>query len=260
VLNSARWIGLARKFVDEEHFTKMTSRPQAVRRSSTVTATKTLVLISGGNAGIGYEIVKKIATEHPSTHHVLMGCRDTHKGELAVASMGAPMNVNPIQLDITSDESIDLCFKAIEQNFGKLDILINNAGTAGQDLPPDRSLRQVYDHCFSVNVTSAALLTEAMTPLLEKSKLPKVIFITSRLGSIAGVLQPNSEFVSFYTKKHPSWKVNAVCPGLNATELNDIEKTEETDPKNGVIRAVQLVLDGPDGVTGTYSEKEGPLP
>src|ERR1700733_10433175 len=122
----------------------MTARPQAVRTSSTVTATKTLVLISGGNAGIGYEMVKKIATEHPSTHHVLMGCLDTHKGEIAVASMGAPMNVNPIQLDITSDESIDLCFKAIEQNFGKLDILINNAGTAGRDLPPDRSLRQVY--------------------------------------------------------------------------------------------------------------------
>jgi NAD(P)-dependent dehydrogenase (short-subunit alcohol dehydrogenase family) len=276
VLNDTRWTGLAWIFVDEEHFAKMTARPQAVRSSSTITATKTLVLISGGNAGLGYEMVKKIATEHSSTHHVLIGCRDTHKGETAVASMGAPMNVNPIQLDITSDKSIDLCFKAIEQNFGKLDILINNAGTTGRDLPPGKSLRQVYDHCFSVNATSTALLTEAMTPLLEKSKLPKVIFITSRLGSIVRVLQPNSEFVptpfynssksamnmlcAFYAKKHPNWKVNAVCPGLNTTGLNDVEKTEETDPKNGAIRAVQLVLDGPDGVTGTYSEKEGPLP
>lgn len=99
----------------------MTARPQAVRSSSTTTATKTLVLISGGNVGLGYEMVKKVATAHSSTHHVLMGCRDTHKGETAVASMGAPMNVNSIQLDITSDESIDLCFKAIEQNCGKLD-------------------------------------------------------------------------------------------------------------------------------------------
>jgi NAD(P)-dependent dehydrogenase (short-subunit alcohol dehydrogenase family) len=254
----------------------MTARPQAVRRSSTVTATKTLVLISGGNAGIGYEMVKRIATEHPSTHHVLMGCRDTHEGEIAVASMGAPMNVNPIQLDITSDESIDHCFKAIEQNFGKLDVLINNAGTAGRELSSGKSLRQVYDHCFSVNATSAALLTEAMTPLLEESKLPKVIFITSRLGSIARALQPNSEFVptpfynssksatnmlcAFYARKHPNWKVNAVCPGSTATQLDDIEETEGTGVENGAIRAVQLVLDGPDGVTGTYSEKEGPLP
>ena len=236
-------------------------------------ATKTLVLISGGNAGIGYEIVKKIATEHPTTHHVLLGCRDTSKGEAAVASMGAPKNVSPVQLDITKDESIELCFKTIEQSFGKLDILINNAGTAGRDLPPGKSLRQIYDHCYSVNVTSAAVLTETVTPLLEKSKLPKVIFVSSRLGSIARVLEPNVDLVplpfynssksamnmlcAFYAVKHPGWKVNAVCPGLNATGLNTVKLTEETDPKKGAIRALQLVLEGPDGVTGTYSEKEG---
>lgn len=241
-----------------------------------MTTTKTLVLISGGNAGIGYEIVKKIATEHPSTHHVLMGCRDMSKGEAAVASMGAPMNVTPVQLDIASDESINLCFQTIEQNFGELDVLLNNAGTAGRDLPRGVTLRQKYDHCFSVNVTSAAILTEIMTPLLKKSKLPKVIFITSRLDSIACVQRPDSEFVqapyynssksamnmlcAFYARKYPGWKVNTVCPGLNATALNGIEKTEATDPKNGAIRAVQLVLEGSDGVTGTYSQKEGPLP
>jgi NADP-dependent 3-hydroxy acid dehydrogenase YdfG len=57
-----------------------------------------------------------------------MGCRDTDKGETAAASMGAPLNVNPIQLDITDDESIEHCYKTIEQMFGRLDILINNAG------------------------------------------------------------------------------------------------------------------------------------
>ena len=175
----------------------------------------------------------------------------------------------------TSDAPIDLCFKTIEQNFGKLDILIKNAGTAGRDLPPGKTLRQIYDHCFSINVTSAAVFTETMTPLLEKSKLLKVIFITSRVGSIARVLQPNPEFVpapfynssksamnilsAFYAVKHRNWKVNTVCPGLNAIGLNGIEKTKETDSKNGAIRAVQLVLEGRDGITGTYSEKEGPL-
>jgi hypothetical protein len=47
---------------------------------------------------------------------------------------------------------------------------------------------------------------------------------------------------------------------LNATDLTGIKKAEKTDPKNGAIRAVQLVLEGLDGVMGTYSEKEGPLP
>jgi NAD(P)-dependent dehydrogenase (short-subunit alcohol dehydrogenase family) len=55
------------------------------------------------------------------------------------------------QLDITLDDSINRCFQTIEQNFGKFDILINNAGTAGRDLPPDqRSLRQLFDHCFTI--------------------------------------------------------------------------------------------------------------
>ena len=97
----------------------MGMHPQAIRGSLSVMAAKTLVLIVGGNAGIGYEIVKKVATEHPTVHRVLRGCRNTSKGEAAVASMGTPKNVNPIQLDITKDESIELCFKTIEQSLGR---------------------------------------------------------------------------------------------------------------------------------------------
>jgi NADP-dependent 3-hydroxy acid dehydrogenase YdfG len=80
----------------------------------------------GGNAGIGFEIVKSLS-QLPN-HQILMGCRDTHKGEIAAASMGAPINVNPIQLDVTDDESIELAYLTIAQMFGKLDILIHNAG------------------------------------------------------------------------------------------------------------------------------------
>ena len=80
----------------------------------------------GGNAGIGYEIVKSLS-KLPN-HQVLMGCRDTHKGEIAVASMGAPMNVNPMQLDVTDDESIEHAYLTVAQMFGKLDVLVHNAG------------------------------------------------------------------------------------------------------------------------------------
>jgi NAD(P)-dependent dehydrogenase (short-subunit alcohol dehydrogenase family) len=238
-------------------------------------ATKTIVLVSGGNTGIGYEIVKKLALENPS-FHVLMGCRDTSKGEAAAASMGAPLNVNPIQLDITDDNSIDLSFKTIEQLFGKLDILINNAGTAGKDLGPGRSPREIYEHVYRVNVTGAALLTEAMTPLLQKSPLPKVIMITSGLGSIQRLLdskdpvRPVPWYSSskssmnylcvYYAKKHPDWKVNAVCPGYRATGLNSAKLSEDTDPAKGAIRAAQLAAEGRDGVTGTFSDEDGPWP
>lgn len=87
---------------------------------------KTIVLVTGGNQGIGYEIVKALSKQ-PELQ-ILLGCRDTTKGEVAAASMGAPLNVNPIQLDITDDKSIEHCFKAVQQLFGRLDVLINNAG------------------------------------------------------------------------------------------------------------------------------------
>ncbi|KAJ4508584.1 hypothetical protein HRR78_006160 [Exophiala dermatitidis] len=238
------------------------SRPGLEHRPSSIAAAnKTIVLVTGGNAGIGYEIVKKLATENPD-FQVLMGCRDTRKGEDAVASMGAPTNVNPIQLDITDDESIEHCFLAIEQNFGKLDILINNAATAAQHLPPTASLREKFDVTFNVNVTSTAVLTDRLLPLLEKSKLPKIIFVSSGVGSITDTLEKGppwdgiwynssktalNAIMAFYAKKHPTWKVNAVCPGYRATGLNGAEMTEERHPKHGATRVAELVAEGPGG-------------
>ena len=201
------------------------SRPGLSRSGSSImAATKTITLISGGNTGIGYEIVKSLC-QHPD-QHILMGCRDTEKGEAAVASMGAPRNVNPIQLDVQDDESIDHAVKTIEQLFGKVDILINNAGTAGRAGGFDRKPREIWDEVFAVNVTGVGLLTEAMTPLLQKSKAAKVIMITSGLGSIQSVLDGKGALIpvpwysasksavnylcAYYAKKFPEWRVNGM--------------------------------------------------
>ncbi|OAP65640.1 hypothetical protein AYL99_01612 [Fonsecaea erecta] len=252
------------------------SRPHLQTRPSSVVAqTKTIILVSGGNTGIGYEIVKRLAGDSPN-NHVLMGCRDTHKGEEAVASMGAPINVNPIQLDITDDESIEHCFLAIQQHFGRLDILVNNAGTAAQTLPPDATLRQKYDLCMSVNATSTAVITDKMAPLLELSRLPKVIFVSSTLGSLKTTLDvgimykgpwyntsksAENAIAVYYAKLYPQWKVNSVCPGYRATGLNGAELgSEEMHPKLGAVRVAELVAEGPDGVTGTFSRAGGEIP
>lgn len=251
------------------------SRPNLLHRPSSVAAaTKTIVLVTGGNTGIGYEIVKRLATEN-SNFQILLGCRDTLKGEEAVASMGAPTNVNPIQLDITDDQSIEHCYLAITQHFGKLDILINNAGTAAQHLPETASLREKYDLVFNVNVTSTAVLTDRLIPLLEKSNLAKIIFISSGLASIQktlGLGKPVpvpwysasktaiNAISTYYAKLYPNFKVNAVCPGYRATALNSEELSEELHPKHGAVRVGQLVADGAEGVTGTYSNSEGTLP
>jgi len=251
------------------------SRPGLQHRPSSIAiANKTVVLVTGANAGIGYEIVKKLALDHPDVQ-VLMGCRDTHKGEEAVASMGAPRNVNPIQLDIADDESIQHCCLAIEQHFGRLDILINNAGTAAQHLPAEATLREKYELSYSVNVTSTAVLTDKLIPLLEKSKLPKIIFVSSTLASIGKTLAAGdpvpvpwynssksavNAIAVYYAKAYPNFKVNTVCPGYRATSLNGAEMSEERHPKHGATRVAELVAEGSDGKTGTYSDAQGPIP
>jgi len=253
------------------------SRPGLQHRPSSIAAAnKTIILVTGGNAGIGYEIVKSLSQSNPpNTYQILLGCRDVHKGEEAASSLGAPINVNPIQLDIEDDQSIEQAFLAIQQIFGKLDVLINNAGSAAQHMPKESTLRQKFDHTMSVNVTSQAVLTERFAPLLEKSKLPKVIFLSSTLGSIETTLQRERVYPGIWysssksalnalavwvAKSNPRWKVNAVCPGSRATAINGIEWTEETDPKLGAVRVGELVADGPEGVSGTYSDKDRTIP
>lgn len=277
------------------------SRPGLTSRPSSIAAAKkTIILVTGGNTGIGYEIVKRLASDSVN-NQVLLGCRDTHKGEAAVASMGAPLNVNPIQLDVTDDASIEHCYLAINQHFGKLDVLINNAGTAARELLSSSStstsgdndndndnkkdgdgsgsgatLREKFDLCFSVNATSPAVLTERLAPLLAKSPLPKVIFVSSVLGSIQTTLERGPMYdgiwynssksavnavAVFFAKKQPKWKVNVVCPGYRATGLNGAELSSDAmHPKHGAERVAQLVAEGPAGASGTYSNAERAIP
>ena len=251
---------------------------------------KTIVLITGGNAGIGYEIVKKIAIENPDTHHVLMGTRSLAKGEAAHKSLGSPKNVTPVQLDIVSDDSIATLQSHVSSTYGRLDVLIHNAATAGRDadLMPEgkkipgfraegKSIREIYAHVYNTNIISAAVLTESFESLLHASSAPKVIFITSTLGSIGSLVKGfplvgapwyNSSksainyLTVYYARKFPKWRVNAVCPGLNSTGLNEVPLSDETHPRNGAIRAVQLVLEKQEGEgtlgkdTATYSNKD----
>lgn len=131
---------------------------------------------------------------------------------------------------------------------------------------------------MSVNVSSIALLTDKVAPLLDKSTLPKVILISSGAGSIQVVLDQKNNpspaplfaygaskaavnyLMALYSRLKPEWKVNAVCPGVRTTGLNQVPEREDTHPRLGAVRVVDLVKEGPEGVTGTFSSSEGPMP
>lgn len=140
---------------------------------------------------------------------------------------------------------------------------------------PEITSREKYSQVYQVNAISAAVLTDKMTPLLQKSQSPRVIFISSGLGSIKTMVDSKGPPMSvlpymsskaamnhisvWYARTYPNWRVNACCPGLNATELNGFPLTEDTHPRNGAINAVRLATEV-EGPTATFTNKEGPTP
>lgn len=193
--------------------------------------------------------------------------------------MGALVNVNPIQLDITDDVSVDHAHKAIEQHFGRLDVLINNAGTAGADLKREGvtpSARETWTHVYDVNVISTALLTDTMIPLLRQSKNPRIVFVSSDLGSLGLVMGNGKSFAPqvpwyssskaalnmltlHYATEYTGIKVNACNPGLRATGIHEENKEGEGDVSEGAVPVVKLALET-DGATGTFTGLEGTIP
>jgi len=248
------------------------------------TAYITKVLITGANTGLGWQISKKLATEHKD-YHIIMSGRKKDAIEKAVADFQSQglTNVESLVLDVSSDESIADAAKAVAEKHGRLDVLINNAGlTSDNGAPAETDLsREKWNMVFQVNVFGAALVTDAFLPLLEKSQAPakRIVFMTSSLSSIGLILDKSTwwrkaQFRIYSTSKtalnrlmaqyvvekedDPSWKINVCCPGHCATNLNAGKGSE--DPALGAINACRLATLGIEGETGTFSNRHGPLP
>ncbi|KAF4841867.1 Short-chain dehydrogenase/reductase tropE [Colletotrichum siamense] len=241
------------------------------------TTNKTIALVTGANQGIGYEIVKRLASENPDYHVYMTGRRKDAIEKSASELQSAGLDVEPLVLDVTSDESITAAVEQVQNKFGYIDVIVNNAGiNRGK---AEGNLRQRLREVFDTNLFGAVEVTDAFTPLLEKSsKTRRVVFISSGLGSLAVRSDPslgpkrdyleygaskaalNHATLTFASRHHgdDSWKFNTCCPGYCATSMTDYSGPDEASL--GSIRAVELATLGPDGVTGTFSNRQGPLP
>lgn len=165
---------------------------------------QTTILITGSNQGIGYEVAKQLLS-HPNTH-ILLCSRDKTNGQTAASTLDPTLSrVDPITLDVTDDTSITAAAEYIQQKYGKLDILINNAGInpeveylkekantlpAGSNPlfdvhPTGDDLRDLFRRTYEVNVFGAGAVTESFIPLLSNSEKPNIIFVSSHTGSLA---------------------------------------------------------------------------
>ncbi len=244
---------------------------------------KPVVLVTGANKGIGLQIAKDLA-EHGFT--VLVGSRNLENGETVAKSIGA--DAHALQLDVTDQASIAAAVGRIRDEFGRLDVLVNNAGISRKPgLPPEELAKSNIPSVgsldnmravFETNVFGVMAVTQAMLPLLRKAPAGRIVNMGSSSGSLTLNADPSYEhrhvFGAAYSPsktalhaislafaielEHTNIKVNIACPGFTATDLNNFRGTRTVE--QGVREAVRLALLGPDGPTGTFSDEDGPVP
>ncbi|KAL7928953.1 hypothetical protein V8C35DRAFT_207489 [Trichoderma chlorosporum] len=230
-----------------------------------------IALVTGANQGIGFEIAKSLASK--PGYHVLVGSRDTQRGiDAAKTLQEQGLKAETLTIDITSEKSIAEAVKQVTSKFSRLDVLINNAGVCLNDervSPP--SFRNFQD-TFAVNTFGATLTTEAFIPLLKASSAPRIVFVSSFMGSLTHRWENPAPLPIYRSSKaalnmimlhyaiaykDAGWKVNAACPGYCATNLNGFAGKDS--PADGAINPVRLATLGEDGETGTFSNKDGTL-
>ncbi|MBX3364806.1 MAG: SDR family oxidoreductase [Phycisphaeraceae bacterium] len=228
----------------------------------------TIALVTGANKGIGFETARQLA-ERGMT--VLMGSRDRARGEQAAAMLReARLDVRVLGLDVTDAGSIGAAAKEIEQRFGVLDVLVNNAGIAagGFEERPSTVAIAALRETFETNFFGLVAVTQAMLPLIRKSAAGRIVNLSSVLGSLGEHADPNSTIygmlcmsynaskaaVNMFTQnlahelRGTGIKVNAAHPGWVQTDMGG--PAAPLSAVEGAWTSVYLATLGEDGPSG----------
>ena len=240
-------------------------------------STERIALITGANKGIGLQVSRELGL---LGYTVLIGARSTVLGAEVVKKMTEEgLRAALVRIDVTDHTSVSKAASLISERFGRLDVLINNAGICldAGTLPSQVSL-ETLRKTFETNVFGAFSVLQTMLPLLLKSVAARVVNMSSGLGSLTLNSDPNYEFAQFkllaynsskttlnaftvqfaHELKDTSIKVNSVDPGFTATDLNGHRGTGTTEQAASIVlRLATLPESGP---TGGFFDKNGHVP
>ncbi|MFK0291974.1 SDR family oxidoreductase [Streptomyces sp. NPDC090442] len=231
-------------------------------------------LITGANKGIGHHIAGQLAAEGLT---VYVGSRDAARGQRAVEEIGGGARL--LVLDVTDPDSVARAAARVE----RLDVLVNNAGIAPTLAPPTGATVEDFRRTYETNVFAVVEVTNAFLPALRRSPRPRIVNVSSGTGSLTWSTHPNPQFapgsggaaayrssktalnaltVSYaQTLAAEGFKVNALAPGLRATDLNPRAAASDGDPAEAARGAVRLALLADDGPTGGFFSWDGtPVP
>ena len=242
---------------------------------------KKIALITGANKGIGFETARQLGKQGVS---IIAASRNKERGIAAVEKLHAEgIDAEFLQLDVDNDAEIQFAFEFIQNKYGKLDILINNAGIQvehgdwGVNNTPtisEKALRETFD----TNFFQVVKLTNTLLPLIRKSEAGRIVNLSSILGSLTLHSDPsspiyNSKLFAYDTSKtalnsytihlaaalqDTPIKVNSAHPGWVKTDLGSDAAPMEVE--DGAKTSVALALLEADGPTGKYIHLGAELP
>jgi len=234
-------------------------------------------LITGANKGIGFETAKQLLQKG---FYVYIGSRNFKNGLEAVEKLKSEglSEVEVVQLDVTDDNSVKTAREEIGKKTDSLDVLINNAGINGGR--PNTALDANMDQfiaAFNTNVFGVARVTQAFIDLLRKSSEPRIVNVSTSVGSLSLQSDPNwpaYEFAKYavygsskaalnmytvhlaYELRETAFKVNAVCPGYTSTDFTFHNGGNVEVAGNRIVKYALIDQDGPTGKF--FSEENNP--
>jgi len=240
---------------------------------------KRIALVTGANQGVGLQVAMELVA-----NTVLVGSRNFERGEAAAREIGP--GAIALQIDVTDQASITLAAESIRQEFGHLDLLVNNAGisntTKGSlslveyaevSKASNASLDEVRA-VWETNVFGVLAVYQAMLPLMRQSSDARIVNVSSGVGSLTTNADPVFPYHAMFGPIYPASKaalnamtlammielestdikINLVSPAFTSTNLNGYAGTESVE--DGSREVVRVALLGPDGPTGTFTRWE----
>lgn len=238
---------------------------------------KRVALVTGANRGIGFEIARQLAHKKMT---VLMGARHDESGMEArhkLAEQG--LDVHFIRIDVTDPMTMESAVGRIKDEFGRLDVLVNNAGIL---IDAQTQLLELgvalFQNTLETNVFGALLLSQACVPIMMKKHYGRIVNMSSTLGSLTDIANPDSSYVQVQSPAYRLSKtllngitvllakelrgtnilVNSACPGWVRTQIGGDQAP--LTPEQGAATPVWLATLPDDGPTGGFFREQQPLP
>jgi NAD(P)-dependent dehydrogenase (short-subunit alcohol dehydrogenase family) len=226
-----------------------------------------VALVSGGNRGIGREVARELASLGCT---VVIGSRSLERGETAARELGE--HVTARQLDVTDDESIVSCVASIEDGFGRLDVLVNNAGITGGGWSTnavDADLDEVR-RTLETNLFGAWRLTQEALPLMRRNGYGRIVNISSGMGQLSDMgghspgYRVSKTGLNVLTRMltaelaGENILVNSVCPGWVRSDMGT--QAARRSVEEGADTPVWLATLPDDGPRGGFFRDRRPIP